>query len=146
MRVFGHAMDEGGNRLVGEVAFELVSATDLAGEAAHFEFEERPQRAEDMVADRAFPAHEEATDVADLLECVVVALDLPLATAHVPEVAEGDLHALFCVGRFVRSASRCRVCPPCETASQSRPGTGAPPCPLRASLTRTPACSRTPPR
>ena len=95
MRVGNHPFDKGGQGLIGEVAFELIPGTDLPTEATHFELEERSQATEDVVMNRALPAHEEAADVADLLERVVVALDLPLQAADVPEVAKGDLHALF---------------------------------------------------
>ena len=95
MRVFDHLFDEGGQSPVGEVAFELIPGTDLAAEAPLFELQEGSQRTEPVVGDGAFPAHEEAAHVADFLERVVGALALPLQAAHVLEVAEGDLHALF---------------------------------------------------
>ena len=50
-----------------------------------------------MVADGSFPAHEKATHVADCLERVVGALDLPLQATNVFEVAVRDLPALFWV-------------------------------------------------
>ena len=41
MRMPALMLDEGGQGLIGEVALELVPGADLAGEAAHFECEER---------------------------------------------------------------------------------------------------------
>ena len=98
MRMFDHLVEEGGESLIGEVAFELIPSGDLTAGASLFKFEEGAQATEDMVVDRAFPAHEEASDVADLLEGMVVALDLPLQAADVLEVAVRDLHALFLCG------------------------------------------------
>ena len=95
MRVLDHGLDEGSYGLVSEVAFELIPRIDLPSEALFFELEESAQRTEEVVGDGAFPAHEKAAHMADCLEGVVVALDLPLQAAHVLEVAEGDLHALF---------------------------------------------------
>ena len=98
MRMFSHLVDEGGQGLVGEVAFELVPATDLAAGATFFKVQEGAQGTEDVVSDGALPTHEEAADMADFLERMVVALDLPLQAADVLEVAVRDLHALFLCG------------------------------------------------
>ena len=98
MRVSDSMLDEGGQGLISEVALEVVPGADLDVEAPLFKLKEGAERAEDVVADRAFPAHEKAADVADLLEGMMVAFDLPLQAAHMLEVTKGDLHALFLCG------------------------------------------------
>ena len=40
VRVFGHALDEGGEGLIGEVALEPIPSADRSSEALHFELEE----------------------------------------------------------------------------------------------------------
>ncbi len=71
MRVFDYSFDEGGQSLVGEVAFELIPGVDPAGEAALFQFKERPQQAKDVVADRPFPNSLSAISTARRLSALV---------------------------------------------------------------------------
>ena len=71
-------LDEAGHDRVGKVTFEAVPAFDLAAPALEFQFHERTQGAEEMVADGLLATHEEAFGVADLLDGTMVALDAPV--------------------------------------------------------------------
>ena len=59
-------LDKVGYGGIGEVAFETIPAFDLAAPALEFEFHERPQATEEVVADGLFATHEEPLGVTEL--------------------------------------------------------------------------------
>ncbi len=88
-------LNKGGHGLVGNVAFEAVPTFDLPAPALEFEFHERTQATEEVVADGLLAAHEEALGVADLLDRPMIALDGPVFPVRLLEGGPGDFHALF---------------------------------------------------
>ena len=54
-----HLVDEGPYRLIYEVAFECIPTANQATAAPLLQLEEGPQGAEDVIANRPLPAHEE---------------------------------------------------------------------------------------
>ena len=88
-------LDEGGHACISEVTFEAVPARDLSAPALEFEFDERAQATEEVVADGLPAAHEEALGVTDLLDGTVITLDGPVLPVGLREGAPGHFQALF---------------------------------------------------
>ena len=80
---------------IGEVTFEAVPAFDFAAPALEFEFDERTQAAEEMVADGLFAAHKEPFGMADLLDGTMIALHGPVLPVGMVEGVPSHFHALF---------------------------------------------------
>ena len=95
-----HLLDEGSNRVVDEVTFEVIPTGNQPPRASLFELEEGAQGAEDMIADGPLPTHEELLSVADLLDRAMVSFNGPVLLADVHEVPPGDFHALFFRGSY----------------------------------------------
>ena len=91
----GSLLDEVGHDRVGEVAFEAVPAFDLPAPALEFEFHERTQATEEMVADGLPAPHEEPFGVAELLEGPMITLDGPMLPVGLREGMPSHFHALF---------------------------------------------------
>ncbi len=88
-------LDEAGHDGIGEVTFEPIPALDLAAPALEFEFDERTQATEEVVADGLLAAHEEALGVADLLDGTMITLNAPVFLMGMMEGAPSHFHALF---------------------------------------------------
>ena len=88
-------LDEVGHDGVGEMTFEAVPAWDLPAPALEFEFHERPQATEEMIADGLLAAHEEALGVADLLDGPMITLNRPVLPVGLLEGVPSHFQALF---------------------------------------------------
>ena len=88
-------LDEVRHDRVGEMTFEAVPALDLSAPALEFEFDERTQATEEVVADGLLATHEEPFGVANLLDGAVIALNGPVFLMSLREGAPGNLQALF---------------------------------------------------
>ena len=88
-------LDEVCHGRIGKVAFEAVPAFDFSALALEFEFHERTQATEEMVAGGLLATHEEPLGVADLLEGAMVALDGSVLPVGLLEGVPSDFHALF---------------------------------------------------
>ena len=80
---------------ISKVTFKAVPALDLSTPALEFEFHERPQATEEMVADGLLAAHKEPFRVADLLDGTMITLDGPVFLMGLSEGVPSDFHALF---------------------------------------------------
>ena len=88
-------LDEVSHSVIGKMTFEAVPVLALAAPALEFEFGERTQATEEVVADGFVATHEEPFGVADLFEGTVIALDGPVLPVGLLEGSPGDFHALF---------------------------------------------------
>jgi hypothetical protein len=88
-------LDEVGHDRVGEMTFEAVPALDLSAPALEFEFHERTQATEKVVADGLLAAHKEPFGVANLFEGAVIALNGPVLPVGMMEGVPSHFQALF---------------------------------------------------
>ena len=88
-------LDEVRHDRVGEMTFEAVPALDLSAPALEFEFHERTQATEKVVADGLLATHEEPFGVANLFDGAVIALNGPVLLMRMSEGGPRDFHALF---------------------------------------------------